>query len=104
MMTSICAILGGLVLAAFIIFPMGTTTTAGTRFAPAVPFTWVSWWKEARFCLWTLNPVTIWTEVWEGYEDVGAGLVRLFAFIVVAIALLTAAALILWGAFAWLLP
>lgn len=103
MTTEIFAVLGGLALAAFIIFPMGTTTTSGTRFAPREPFSWSKWREEARFNLWALNPRTIVTEVWEGYEDVGGGAVRLFGAVVVASALLTATVLVGWGLFGWLL-
>jgi hypothetical protein len=104
MTTALFAIIGGLSLAAFIIFPMGVTTTSGTRFAPRDPFRWSSWRKEACTSLWALNPVTICRDVWEGYEDVAGGVLRLFAFCVVAAALLTAVALVGWGLLGWLLP
>lgn len=101
--TSIFAIVAGLIIAAFIIFPMGTKTTSGTRYAPQEPFSWAEWRKEARLALWGINPVTAWVEVRDGYEVVGGALVRTFAFIVVLSALGSAAALIGWGLFAWAL-
>lgn len=103
MTTHFLAIAGGLCLAVFIIFPMGTSTTSGTRFAPRDPFSWSKWRDEASSSLWTLNPKVIWTEVWEGYEDIGGGLVRTLGFVVVAAALITATALVGWGLLGWLL-
>lgn len=103
MTTELAAIVGGICLAAFVIFPMGTSTTSGTRFATRDPFSWSNWWEETRTCLWTLNPKVIWTEVWEGYEDVTGGLVRTLGFACVASALITATALVGWGLLGWLL-
>lgn len=102
-MTELMAITGGLMLAAFVIFPMGTSTTSGTRFAPRDPFTWSKWREEAGIALWTLSPYVICRDVWQGYEDISGGFVRLLAFAVVLSALLTAVALVGWGAFSWLL-
>ncbi len=102
-MNELFAIIGGLCLAAFVIFPFGTTTTSGTRFAPSVPFSWSNWLEEAQFSLWAINPVTIWREVWDGYEDVVGAMLRTLGFVAVAAALITAAALIGWGMFSWAL-
>lgn len=103
MTNEIMAITGGLVLAAFVIFPFGVTTTAGTRFAPREPFTWVNWYAEARTSLWVINPVVTCRDVWRGYEDFIGGFLRLLGFAAVAAALLTAVALVGWGLFGWLL-
>lgn len=103
-MTNLIAIAGGLMLAAFVIFPMGTTTTSGTRFATRDPFSWSIWAKEVRTTLWTLSPLVIWKDVWQGYEDFGGGIVRMLGFAVVFATLITAAALVVWGAFSWLMP
>lgn len=104
MTSQLMAIAGGLILAGFIIFPFGANTTSGTRFAPREPFTWSNWCEEARINLWALNPVVIWRDVWWGYEDISGGLLRSLGFAVVAAALITALALVLWGASSWLLP
>ena len=103
MINSIMAITGGLVLAAFVIFPFGVTTTSGTRFAPREPFSWSNWWEEARISLWTLNPVVICQDVWQGYEDGLGAFLRLIAFVVIGSSLLTAVALVGWGSLSWLL-
>lgn len=104
MTNEIMAITGGLVLAAFIIFPFGAKTTSGTRFAPHEPFTWASWQEEARTNLWVMNPVVICRDVWRGYEDFTGGFLRLLGFIAVTAALVTAATLIGWGVLSWPLP
>lgn len=103
MTNEIMAITGGLVLAAFVIFPFGVTTTSGTRFAPRDPFSWSNWRKEARTTLWVINPVTICRDVWEGYEDIFGAVIRLFGFVVAVAALLTAVALVGWGVLSCLL-
>lgn len=97
------AIVAGLCLAGFIIFPFGASTTSGTRFATREPFSWSKWREEASVSLWALNPVTIFRDVRNGYDGVGDAAVRLFGFIAVVSALLTAATLVGWGLFGWLL-
>ena len=103
MTNEIMAITGGLVLAAFVIFPFGVTTTSGTRFAPREPFSWSNWYEEARTSLWVMNPVVIWKDVWQGYEDITGGVIRMIGFAAAASALITAAALVVWGVLSWLL-
>lgn len=102
-MTGLFAILAGLCLAGFIIFPFGTTTTSGTRFATREPFTWSKWREEAQLSLWALNPVTVWQDLTIGYEDVAGALLRLMGFVAVAAALITATVLIGWGVLLWVL-
>ncbi len=103
MTNEIMAITGGLVLAAFVIFPFGVTTTSGTRFAPREPMTWASWYAEAQTTLWVIHPVTICRDVWEGYEDIFGAVIRLFGFVVVVATLITAAVLVGWGIMSWVL-
>ena len=103
MTNEIMAITGGLFLAAFVIFPMGASTTSGTRFAPREPFSWSNWREEARVNLWTINPVVICKDVWQGYEDFTGAFLRLLGFAAIAAALITAGALVGWGVLSWLL-
>lgn len=103
MTNEIMAITGGLVLAAFVIFPFGVTTTSGTRFAPREPFSWANWREEARVSLWTINPVVICKDVWQGYEDFTGAFLRMLGLVIVLAVLCTAAALVGWGVLSCLL-
>lgn len=103
MTNEIMAITGGLVLAAFVIFPFGVTTKSGTRFASREPFSWSSWYEEARTSLWVMNPVVIWKDVRQGYEDFTGAFLRMLGLVIVLAVLCTAAALVGWGVLSCLL-
>ena len=88
------AIIGGAILIAFVIVPLGAARTPGEEHEP---LTLVKWMSEAAFSVWMFNPFSIWRDVYDGYDSIGDGVIRTFASATILGSLATGLTLMGWG-------